>query len=133
MQRRFCVLIFFCILCSSANAWGFWAHKRINRIAVFLLPPEMISFYKENIDFITEHAVDPDKRRYAIPDEAPRHFIDLDRYCLYPCNEMPHRWEDAVAKYSEDTLKAHGIVPWHIQLMMYRLTEAFKNKERSKV
>jgi hypothetical protein len=28
---------------------------------------------------------------------------------------------------------AHGIVPWHIQTMMYRLTEAFKAKDINKI
>ena len=133
MQKRFLIFLIFLLLNSSANAWGFWAHQRINRIAVFLLPTEMISFYKENIDYITEHAVDPDKRRYAIADEAPRHYIDLDHYCVLPCDSMPHRWNDAVAKYSEDTLKSYGIVPWHIQLMMFRLTDAFKIKDKAKI
>lgn len=133
MHRRIFTSILLIALCISANAWGFWGHQRINRIAVFLLPPEMISFYKENIDYITEHAVDPDKRRYAVAEEAPRHYIDLDHYCVLPCDSMPHRWKDAVAKYSEDTLKAYGIVPWHIQTMMYRLEDAFKAKDKSKI
>jgi hypothetical protein len=33
-----------------------------------------------------------------------------------------------VKKYSEDTLKAYGIVPWHIEKMVYRLTEAFRQE-----
>lgn len=126
-------LVMLLLLPATSNAWGFWGHKRINRIAVFLLPPEMISFYKQNIEFITEHAVDPDKRRYASPDEAPRHYIDLDHYCTYPCDDFPHRWDDAVKKYSEDTLKAYGTVPWRIQQMMYWLTDAFKMKDKNKI
>lgn len=93
----------------------------------------MITFYKANIDYITEHAVDPDKRRYSLPDESPRHFIDLEHYCVYPCKELPHRWDDAISKYSEDTLKIYGIVPWYIQLMMYRLTDAFKAKDKNRI
>lgn len=133
MKKLLSTLLMTVVLLMQANAWGFWAHQRINRIAVFLLPQEMVTFYKENIDFLTEHAVDPDKRRYASPDEAPRHYIDLDHYCVYPCKEMPHRWDDAVKQYTEDTLKSYGIVPWHIQLMMYRLTDAFKAKDKSKI
>lgn len=133
MQKKFLFFFLFILFYQAANAWGFWAHQRINRIAVFLLPTEMISFYKENIDFITEHAVDPDKRRYAIADEAPRHYIDLDHYCVLPCDSMPHRWKDAIDKYSEDTLKSYGIVPWHIQLMMFRLTDAFKVKDKNRI
>lgn len=132
MKRLLFSLLLFS-LCQSSFAWGFWAHQRINRIAVFLLPPEMIGFYKENIEYITEHAVDPDKRRYASVDEAPRHYIDLDHYCEYPCKDFPHSWKDAAAKYSEDTLKAYGIVPWRIQQMMYWLTDAFKEKDKAKI
>lgn len=116
-----------------ASSWGFYAHKQINRIAVFTLPKELIGFYKEHIEFITEHAVDPDKRRYAVPDEAARHFIDLDRYGESPLDSMPRKWEDAVAKYTEDTLKAHGIVPWHIDLMVRRLTKAFKDEDFDRI
>jgi len=63
---------------SCAHAWGFFGHKRINRMAVFTLPPELVGFYKYHIEYITEHAVDPDKRRYAVEGEAPRHYIDID-------------------------------------------------------
>ncbi len=108
--------------------WGFWGHKRINRMAVFTLPPEMLGFYKRNIDYIETHAVDPDKRRNVVADEAPRHYIDIDRYGDHPFDSIPINWNDAVKKYGEDSLKAHGIVPWHIQVMLGRLTKAFKEK-----
>jgi hypothetical protein len=111
--------------------WGFFGHKRINRIAVFTLPPEMLGLYKENIEFITEHAVDPDKRRYAVEGEAQRHYIDIDHYqndSLDPFDFVPKRWDEAVKKFTEDTLQAYGIVPWHIGLMKIRLQKAFEAK-----
>lgn len=109
-------------------SWGFFAHKRINRLAAFTLPPEMIGFYKRNLNYITEHAVDPDKRRYAVTDEAPRHYIDIDHYGegMEAFKEVPRSWKDAVQKYSEDTLLAYGTVPWHIDLMVFKLTKAFQ-------
>src|SRR5437763_361495 len=116
-----------------AHSWGFWAHKKINRMACFTLPPEMFSFYKHHIDFITEHAVDPDRRRYSDPEEGPHHFIDIDHYGAHPFDSIPKYWKDAVAKYSEDTLKAYGIVPWYINLMLYRLTDAFKEKNADRI
>lgn len=116
-----------------AKAWGFWGHKRINKMACFTLPPELFGFYKKHIDFITEHAVDPDKRRYSDPEEAPRHYIDLDHYGNDAVDSMPRFWKDAVAKYSEDTLKAYGIVPWHINVMLYRLTDAFREGDVDKI
>lgn len=41
-------------------AWGFFGHRKINRMAVFTLPPEMLVFYKKNVDWLTQHAVDAD-------------------------------------------------------------------------
>ncbi|HEV7333320.1 MAG TPA: zinc dependent phospholipase C family protein [Flavisolibacter sp.] len=113
--------------------WGFFAHQKINYYAVFLLPPQMLVFYKPSIQFLSEHAVDPDKRRYLVPAEGPRHYIDIDRYGNYPYNALPRRWDSAVAKYGEDTLQANGVAPWWIQIMKLRLTTAFKEKNAAKV
>ncbi|MEZ5014421.1 MAG: zinc dependent phospholipase C family protein [Chitinophagales bacterium] len=118
---------------SPPAPWGFWAHQRINNMALYTLPEELFAFYKPHTDYITAHAVDPDKRRYAVADEAPRHFIDIDHYGTYPFPALPHKWFDAVVKYSEDSLEEYGIVPWYVETMMYRLTEAFKEKDANKI
>lgn len=105
--------------------WGFFGHQKINRLAVFSLPPELLGFYKSNIDYITEASVNPDRRRFSSPDEAPRHYLDLDHYGDSALYNMPKYWEEAVKKYSEDTLKAYGILPWHINRVYYQLKDAF--------
>src|SRR5689334_7133913 len=129
MRRVLLIILLFSITFKSF-CWGFYGHKKINYFAVFLLPPEMMVLYKPNIDFITEHAVDPDKRRYAVPEEGPRHYIDIDRYGHYPYDSLPRKWNDAVARFSEDTLNMYGIVPWWLQTMLARLTDAFKQKDQ---
>ncbi len=93
----------------------------------------MILFYKPNIDFLSEHAVDPDKRRYAIAEEGPRHYIDIDHYGVYPFDSLPRNWNDAVAKYTEDSLQQYGIIPWWLQVMQKRLTTAFKEKNTGRI
>lgn len=93
----------------------------------------MMVLYKPNIAFISEHAVDPDKRRYAVADEGPRHYLDIDHYGVHPYGALPHKWKDAVDKFGEDSLKQYGIVPWHIQIMLNRLTAAFKEKNFTKI
>jgi hypothetical protein len=113
--------------------WGFFGHQKINYYAVFLLPPEMVVLYKPNIEFLTEHAVDPDKRRYMVAAEGPRHYIDIDYYGKYPFDSLPRKWDDAVAKYSEAALTENGIVPWWVQIMQRRLVNAFKEKDQSKI
>jgi hypothetical protein len=109
--------------------WGFFAHERINRLAVFSLPPQMIGFYKKNIDYLTRTAVNPDKRRYAVPEEAPRHYLDVDHYGDSALKVLPLRWKDAVNKFGEDTLQAYGILPWHVYAMYHRLREAMAVKD----
>lgn len=91
----------------------------------------MFGFYKEHIEFVTEHAVDPDKRRYAVEGEAQCHYIDLDHYYKpgeNPFQIMPRKWKDAVTKFTEDTLQTYGIVPWHISVMKSKLQRAFETK-----
>jgi len=117
----------------SSPYWGFYGHRQINYLSVFLLPPGMLVFFKPNINYLSEHAVDPDKRRYLLADEGPRHYIDLDRYGAYPFSELPRKWQDAVSRFSEDSLKKHGIVPWHVLAMQARLTKAFREKDAARI
>lgn len=127
----FFVLLFpVLIICCG---WGFFSHKKINHNAVFILPKTMISFYKNNIAYLTEHAVDPDKRRYTDSLEAPRHFLDADHYGKFPFDSIPQKWNDAVEKYSADTLNKYGTVPWTIQRNYYRLVQAFKDLDSIKI
>lgn len=132
MKRCF-LFALLCLASLPCFCWGFYAHKKINYYAVFLLPPEMMVLFKPNIDFIEEHAVDPDKRRYAVAEEGPRHYIDIDHYGEYPYTNLPRKWKDAVEKFGEDSVRMYGIVPWHLQTMLYRLTDAFKEKNFSKI
>ena len=133
LLKKTLLIICLIAIASKSYCWGFFAHKKINYYAVFLLPPQMLVLYKPNIEFLSEHATDPDKRRYAVAAEGPRHYIDIDHYGKYPYTELPHNWKDAVAKFGEDSLVANGIVPWHIQIMLTRLTNAFKEKNFSSI
>lgn len=82
---RICTSLFIPVIFLSAfivdnNDWGFFAHRRINRLAVFTLHMDIIGFYKQHIEYLTAHATDPDMRRYVVPIEGQKHFIDLDRW-----------------------------------------------------
>ena len=105
-----------CISFIINDDWGFVAHRRINQMAVYTLPPKLIIFYKKHIEYVEKHAIDPDKRRYASEQEAPRHYIDLDHYGTYPYDNIPRKWTNALAKFTEvfvvsstnDTLQLFG-------------------------
>lgn len=120
-MKPFLKIVLLCALLLNTG-WGFFVHQRINRLAVFTLPPEMIRFYKKHLQYISGAAVNPDRRRYLVPEEGARHYIDLDRY---DNKELPLYWMDAVARYSEDSLQQHGVLPWYLPVMVKRLEEAF--------
>ena len=119
-------LLFFC---HPGRAWGFFGHRLLNRLAVFTLPPGMIGFYKANIEYLTANATRPDSRRMVVPGEAPKHFLDVDRYGDSAAYKLPRTYADAVARYGEDSLLRHGIVPWNVVRMKNQLTAAFKAKD----
>lgn len=117
------------LLVNLAWAWGFWAHRRINRLAVFALPESLFAFYRPHIEYLTRQATKPDERRAAFAWEPPRHYIDLDRYPP----QLPRRWNEAVALLSEDTLHAHGILPWHLERSFWQLVEAFRERQTARI
>jgi len=128
-MKRILLLLLLQLCALPALCWGFYGHRQINYHAVFLLPPEMLLLYKVHIEWLSNHSTDPDMRRYAVKEEAPKHFIDIDHYGTYPYSDLPRNWKSAVNKFSEDSLLAHGIVPWQVERMLFRLTSAFKCKD----
>ncbi|MBS7566408.1 S1/P1 Nuclease [Mucilaginibacter sp. Bleaf8] len=93
----------------------------------------MSDFYQRHIDYLTEHAVTPDKLRYIDSTEIPHHFFNADHYGKDPFHTVPQKWNDAVLKYSADTLNKYGTLPWSIQYQYYRLVNAFKNHDTSAI
>jgi hypothetical protein len=131
---RFLIAFLLSIVFLNSNPWGFYAHKEINYLACFTLPPDMFGFYKANISYIQEFAVRADQRRYAIEEEATRHYIDLDHYeKATPIDTVPMYWDSAVAKYTEATLLEYGIVPWHIMQVKGWLTKAMRERDYERI
>ncbi len=115
------------------GSWGFYAHKLINRSATFSLPAEISGFFKEYIQYITEHAVDPDKRCYIDTLESPRHFIDIDDLHESGPDSIPIHWSKATAKFSERKLRAAGIIPWQIDRSYANLRDAMHAGDLKKI
>lgn len=127
------VILFWFLGGSQPPFWGFYAHSLINKQAVFSLPPEMMTLYKSEIEFITEKAVNPDRRRYAVVGEAEKHYIDLDHYGDSALYMLPKYWPEAIGKFPEDSLRAHGIGPWSAYLTFLSLTKAFEQRNKAAI
>lgn len=114
--------------------WGFQAHKKINRLAVFTLPKQLFGFYKRHIDEITEWAVKADQRKSVVKDEAQKHYCDLDHYeQKLPLDTVPVYWRNALTKFSKDTLEKYGTNPWNSQFVYSKLVKAFEEKDENKI
>lgn len=123
-------LLFILLVCSS---WGFLVHRTVNQLAIYQLPNSMRNFFWKMRDSLVQHAPRPDIRRNTDPQEAPRHFIDLEVYGDSAAWKMPLRWDEAVRLYTADTLKKYGYVPYEVQRLKSLLTEAFRHGDRDSI
>jgi len=120
------------IVAFTTFSWGFYGHKKINKHAVLILPSPLINSYKKNIIYITEHAVDADKKRYSIENEKYNHYIDLDSYMI-PFDSIPRTWQKANEIFDKDSILKHGILPWNILFVKYQLQKAFEENNFEKI
>jgi len=93
----------------------------------------MQGFYFRHLPDIVKLITDADERRESDPAEAPKHYIDMDHYGDNPFGEMPKAWDKASAKYSADTLRKYGTVPWTVLEVKEQLTEAFKQRDTTAI
>jgi len=115
---RASVLVLFVVLW---GAWGFGVHRNVNRAAVYALPEPMFSYVLPHVDWLSEHAVDADKRKHSVVDEAPRHYIDLD---ALPGDSVPHLYQGAIELFTRDTVWEYGVLPWQVRWTYANLVEA---------
>jgi|TARA_B110000091_G_scaffold149379_1_gene159060 hypothetical protein len=111
---RFKIYSFLFIIVLGFCSWGFHAHKTIHKHAIYTLPSGMSHFFQTHSLELEERSVAADKRRYIDNKEACKHYIDIDLYGSSPFDSVPKNWFLAKEKYSEDTLKNRGILPWSI-------------------
>ncbi|WP_310397727.1 zinc dependent phospholipase C family protein [Hymenobacter sp.] len=114
----------------TASAWGFFGHRIITQVAVYELPASMQAFYYRHLPELVRQSTVPDERRNDDPAEAPKHYIDMDHYSENdPFGKVPQQYDKAVEKFSADTLKKYGTVPWVVLETKEKLTEAFRQRD----
>jgi len=112
---------------STANAWGFEAHKFIVARAIDILPEPLRPFFEANRAFIVERSIDPDLWRNAgFTEEPPNHFLDFDAYGAYPFKDLPREYDEALKKHGIDKLRQNGLVPWRAHEIAGRLIRGFE-------
>ncbi|WP_281613538.1 zinc dependent phospholipase C family protein [Flammeovirga sp. SubArs3] len=120
------------ILFINSLFWGFFGHQTINSQATMLLPDELFLFFKTHITDIQKGAIRPDQRRRLLDEEGAKHYIDVELYDSM-FKQSPIYFDDALIKYSNDTLLKRGTSPWNIFMYKQMLTKAFQEKDPYKV
>ncbi len=128
-------LIIALLILIGCCSWGFLGHKTIHQITAYALPKKLSTFFMKNEDYMVFNSVRPDVRRNTDKTEAPKHFIDLDApvFGADPLNSIPQEWDAAAQKYTADTLKKYGTLPWVVVDLQEKLTNAFRNKMKDSI
>ena len=124
-MKRFIKAAIYILITVFFSSWGFLVHRTVNQLAIYQLPKKMQPFFYANMDSIVKYSIRPDQRRNEDRTEAPKHFIDLEAYGDSAAWKMPLTWNEAVAKYSRDTLIKYGYLPYWIMAMKEKLVNAF--------
>ncbi|MDE3252195.1 MAG: hypothetical protein KGO92_05265 [Bacteroidota bacterium] len=121
----FCLSALLVFCCS----WGFLVHRTVNQLAIYELPGEILPFFYQHKEYLVSNAPRPDLRRNEDSTEATRHFIDLEIFENASTPSMPLYWNDAVKKYTKDSLLKYGYVPYQVVFTLEKLTNAFKRQK----
>lgn len=135
MKSQLWAILGCCVLALAFQSWGFFVHRHIHAAAVSALPDPLRPWFEQQSDWLTEHAVDADKRKRMVEREAPKHYLDLDApalNCLQDLGSAPW-WSQACEVCSEDTLWAYGVLPWNIQWTYRRLVEAMHDGDAARI
>ena len=92
-----------------AAGWGTVGHLFINTHAVDDLPASMGMFISAKTYF-GSHASDADIRKSTDPNEAPKHFIDIEDYPDY--QDLTPRIDSVLAIYGTTKVLDIGTLPW---------------------
>ncbi len=112
--------------------WGGTGHKIINEKAVLSFPVAM-SYYNTWQSGLGSHASDADSRKSSDPNEAPKHYIDIDNYPSFVSSGyINQNFDSLVAIHGYSFVLDQGILPWAILTTMDSLTQQFARGDMSK-
>lgn len=131
--KSFLVIIIL-FLPQYSPSWGFYAHKKINEMAIYTLPEPLKSFFIEHMNEIIQMAILPDQRRYILDQEAAKHYMDLDYYHdLEIFNIDSISYPKKINYILKEEQDQHGIAAWNLPLYYHLLKKAFKEKNKDEI
>lgn len=114
------------------TGWGYVGHHIINYNTILSALPQM-EFFTTWADSLAAHASDADERKSWDPDEAPRHYIDIDNYPEFiATGTIPQDFDSVVAIHGYSFVIEQGILPWAIINTADSVEAAFENNDMHK-
>ena len=112
--------------------WGYVGHSIINYRTILSALPEM-GFFETWADSLAAHASDADARKSWDPDEAPKHYIDIDNYPEFiATGTIPQNFDSLVAIHGLSFVMDQGILPWAILKTADSIQAAFEINDMHK-
>lgn len=92
--------------------WGSRGHSKISTESSRSYNNEMAPFLSW-VSYLADHASDADYRKSDDPDEAVRHYIDIDYYPEFRANgRISQAWDSIVTQHGIWIVTNTGILPW---------------------
>jgi len=112
--------------------WGHVGHHIINYNTILSALPQL-EFFDTWADSLADHASDADNRKSWDPNEAPKHFIDIDSYPEFiESGTIPQDFDSVVAVHGYSFVLDKGILPWAIINTADSLEAAFEINDMHK-
>ena len=101
------------MLCLLLSSWGSKGHRIISQNSSNCYPA-CLSFLKPDwANIVTANASEADYRKSSDPNEAPKHYIDIDNYPEFiQTGQIPQSFDTVVARYGYSFVIDQGILPW---------------------
>ncbi|MBN1199592.1 MAG: hypothetical protein JXA23_09590 [Bacteroidales bacterium] len=112
-NKRILLFLLSPVILILLSSWGYLGHQKINGGITIILPQEMAFLIPGWTDIVRLHASDADYRKETDPDEAPRHYIDIDNYPEFlETGMIHHNLDTMIALYGYSFVLDQGILPW---------------------
>lgn len=122
------VCCFSLLLTRPGFAWGPAGHHWVTDRAIDNLNGKFKELFSPHRDALVQRTMDPDYRKEQDPEEASRHFVDLERYGEHLFADGEADFDQVVIQFGRDAVQKNGTGPWAAERTFNRLVEAFQQR-----
>lgn len=132
MKKLFFSAISLPLIVLLLSSWGSVGHRKISESSSLSFNAQMQDF-QAWVQYLTDHASDPDIRKDTDPEEGPKHYIDIDAYPEFIANgSINQSFTAIIAQHGYAFVAGNGILPWATERTFDSLRECMKRHNFAK-